>query len=274
MSQKLTKSVSLVRVNRRDPTLQRRAKRWTDQVRRDAHGLSSFMLCVYHVRVEPTLEHSFTGNRAALLRLRHRPDQRLGRQQDRNEQTGLRKVQQTTEDAPRPRVRPQRVRQGRVQRDEVVPLAVRHGQQEPVVLLLVLRQRGAHSPISPTLPRCSVANRFADVASFYFLFFAVAGTRGRSGEDVRELPVYQDLQVAPLRRRTRWLDLPPMPLQGRKLPELPERVPQRIQQAEKAEESLSVDDPTPVFSFLETPHDPEPIRNLIRDDMNRDKQVK
>jgi hypothetical protein len=51
-TQKLTKRVSLVRaVNRRDPTLQRGAKRWTDQVRRDTHYHSFVILFVHHVRV-------------------------------------------------------------------------------------------------------------------------------------------------------------------------------------------------------------------------------
>ena len=82
-----------------------------------------------------------------------------------------------------------------------------------------------------------------------FLFFAVGATHGRSGEDVRELPVYQDMQVAHLRRRTRWQDLPPMPLQRRK----PERVPEGVPQDENAEESLSVDDPNPLFPFFDAP---------------------
>jgi hypothetical protein len=43
---------------------------------------------------------------------------------------------------------------------------------------------------------------------------------------------------------------------------------------EKAEERLSVDGPNPLFSFLETPHDPEPRRNLIRDEVRRNKMVK
>ena len=60
--------------------------------------------------------------------------------------------------------------------------------------------------------------------------------------------------------------------QRRHQQEQTEGVRQRTQRAE-AEESLSVDDPNPVFSFLETPHEPEPIRNLIRDDARRDKQV-
>tara|TARA_B110000977_G_scaffold191035_1_gene262613 strand:+ start:202 stop:864 length:663 start_codon:yes stop_codon:yes gene_type:complete len=101
-----------------------------------------------------------------------------------------------------------------------------------------------------------------------FLFFAFGATHGRSGEDVRELPVYQDMQVAHLRRRTRWQDLPPMPLQRRK----PERVPEGVPQDENAEESLSVDDPNPLFPFFETPHDPEPRRNLIRDEARRNKK--
>jgi hypothetical protein len=51
-TQKLTKRVLLVRaVNRRDPTLQRGAKRWTDQVRRDTHYHSFVILFVHHVRV-------------------------------------------------------------------------------------------------------------------------------------------------------------------------------------------------------------------------------
>ena len=61
--------------------------------------------------------------------------------------------------------------------------------------------------------------------------------------------------------------------QKRQHQELQERVQQRVQKDENAEERLSVDDPNPLFSFLETPHDPEPIRNLIRDEERRDKIV-
>jgi len=67
--------------------------------------------------------------------------------------------------------------------------------------------------------------------------------------------------------------LPLMLEQTRQRQELQERVRERTPQDEKAEERLSVDDPNPLFSFLETPHDPEPIRNLIRDEERRDKIV-
>ena len=72
---------------------------------------------------------------------------------------------------PRPRVRRRRLRQGLLRCEELAPLAARQGQQGPVVLLPVLRQRGGHSPISPTEPRCSIQNRFAkrlDVPLFIF----------------------------------------------------------------------------------------------------------
>jgi hypothetical protein len=62
--------------------------------------------------------------------------------------------------------------------------------------------------------------------------------------------------------------------EGREQKDSQERVQQRVHQAEKAEESLSVDDPSPLFSFLETPHDPEPRRNLIRNEAKRNKLVK
>ena len=95
------------RRHRRDPTKQVGAKRWIDQVRRDTHDQSSVIMCSHHVRVELTLKHSFAGHRAGLLRrrLRHRPDQSVVRQQDRNEQTGLRQVLHSAVGGPRPRVR-------------------------------------------------------------------------------------------------------------------------------------------------------------------------
>jgi hypothetical protein len=130
-------------------------------------------MCAHHVRVELTLKHLFSGHRPGLLccRLRHRPDQSVVRQQHRNEQTGLHHVLQTPVGTRRPRVRRRLLRQGRVRCEGLAPLAARQGQQGHVVLQVVLRQRGGHSPISPTEPRCSIQNRFAkrlDVPLFIF----------------------------------------------------------------------------------------------------------
>jgi hypothetical protein len=67
--------------------------------------------------------------------------------------------------------------------------------------------------------------------------------------------------------------LPLMLEQTRQRQELQERVRERTPQDEKAEERLSVDDPNPLFSFLETPHHPEPRRTQIRDEVRRNKMV-
>ena len=106
------------------------------------------------------------------------------RQQDRNEQTGPPQVLHSAVGGPRPRVR-RRVWQGRVRRDEVVPLVARQEQQGPVVLQVVLRQGGAHPQLSPNLPSRAVSS---NPRRPIFLFFPGAATREGSGEDVRELP--------------------------------------------------------------------------------------
>ena len=110
----------------------------------------------------------------------------------------FRQVQQTTVGACRPRVRRLRVRQGRLHREGMVPLAARQGQQGPVVLQAVLQQRGAHPQAPLTLPRCSVPNRSANVASFdVFVFRRRWNSRTKRGGSARAVRLPRPLAGAP-----------------------------------------------------------------------------